>query len=67
MRTTGNTVLVTGGGTGIGLALAEELVQRNNEVIICGRRRERLLSAKKRCPQLHIRVCCINNASGCFR
>ena len=34
MRTHGNTVLLTGGGTGIGLALAEELVQRNNAVII---------------------------------
>ncbi len=57
MRISGNTVLITGGGTGIGLALAEQLVRRDNRVIICGRRRERLLAAKKRNPDLQIRVC----------
>jgi len=57
MRTYGNTILITGGGTGIGLALAEELVCRNNVVIICGRRSERLEAAKKRLPQVHTRVC----------
>jgi uncharacterized oxidoreductase len=56
MKTTGNTVLITGGGSGIGLALAEALLQRRNEVIICGRRRERLQAAKKRLPEIHVRV-----------
>ena len=60
MKTTGNTALITGGGTGIGFALAEQLVRRENQVIICGRRRPRLLAAKKRLPQLHIRVCDIS-------
>jgi uncharacterized oxidoreductase len=57
MNTFGNTVLITGGATGIGFALAEALVKRGNNVIVCGRRREKLRGAKARVPQLHIRVC----------
>jgi uncharacterized oxidoreductase len=57
MRVTGNTVLITGGSTGIGLALARALVERGNQVIICGRRREKLAEAKSNVPTLHIKVC----------
>jgi uncharacterized oxidoreductase len=63
MRTSGNTVLITGGGTGIGLALAEQLIRRENTVIICGRNRQRLLEAKKRIPELTIRVCDVSRAA----
>lgn len=57
MKMSGNTILITGGATGIGLALAEALLKAGNEVIICGRREDRLLEAKEKLPQLHIRVC----------
>ncbi|MBN1630745.1 MAG: SDR family oxidoreductase [Thermoleophilia bacterium] len=42
MRLDGKTALVTGGGTGIGAAIAERLVAEGAKVCITGRRKERL-------------------------
>lgn len=50
MKLAGNTVLVTGGTSGIGLALAEGLVARGSRVLVCGRSEEKLREARRRVP-----------------
>jgi uncharacterized oxidoreductase len=58
-----NTVLVTGGASGIGLALAERFLRAGSEVIVCGRREEKLREAQEKHPGLHIRVCDVTGES----
>ena len=50
MNLTKNTVLITGGTSGIGLAFAREFYQRKNTVIICGRRTGRLKQIAEKYP-----------------
>jgi uncharacterized oxidoreductase len=56
MKLAGNTVLITGGGTGIGFVLAEAFLKEGSIVLVCGRREARLAEAKKRHPALHTRM-----------
>lgn len=52
MIATNNTILITGGATGIGLELAKQFIAKGNTVIICGRRESKLKEAKALLPQL---------------
>ncbi|MGD7238020.1 SDR family NAD(P)-dependent oxidoreductase, partial [Ralstonia pseudosolanacearum] len=56
MKLTANTILITGGATGIGLALAKRLSEEN-QVIVCGRNEVALQKAKDEVPALVTRVC----------
>lgn len=61
MKMTGNTILITGGGSGIGLALAKDLIRNHNTVIICGRNPQKLQIAKQEFPELDTFVCDISD------
>ena len=61
MKLRGNTILITGGATGIGFALATRFSSLGNEVIICGRRKSALAEAKGICPALHAISCDISS------
>jgi len=57
MQLNSNTVLITGGASGIGLELAKRFLQEGSTVVICGRREEKLDEARQRHPELKTLVC----------
>jgi uncharacterized oxidoreductase len=64
MDLSNNTVLVTGGATGIGLALAERFLKAGSDVIICGRRAEKLREARATHPDFKTHVADVSAAPG---
>jgi uncharacterized oxidoreductase len=57
MRMQNNTILITGGSAGIGLATAKAFVATGNTVIVCGRDQLRLQKAKETVPGIHTIQC----------
>jgi uncharacterized oxidoreductase len=65
MKLENNTVLITGGSSGIGLELSKVLIQKGNKVIICGRSNEKLSKAKSEVPKLTTYQCDLSNSRAC--
>lgn len=53
MKMNSNTILITGGTSGIGFELTARLLQLNNTVIITGRYQSKLDLAKKKLPRVY--------------
>lgn len=61
-----NTVLITGGSSGIGLELAQRLLEKNNKVIVCGRSKQKLEQAKELYPELETVQCDLSDEKQCM-
>ncbi len=57
MNLSNNKMLITGGASGIGLALTEEFLRNKNTVIICGRRMSALKEVTEKHPEVIVRQC----------
>ncbi len=57
MQISGNTILITGGTSGLGRAFAEQFYKDGNTVIICGRRADRLAEMQEQFPGMVTMVC----------
>jgi uncharacterized oxidoreductase len=57
MELASNSVLITGGATGIGLALARRFLDAGSDVLVCGRRERALREAQASNPALKVLVC----------
>lgn len=62
MKNSGNTILITGGGSGIGAALAQRFHDAGNTVIVAGRRRDALEATIAGRKNLHAMTLNIGNA-----
>jgi uncharacterized oxidoreductase len=65
MKLHNNTILITGGSSGIGLALSKVLIEKGNTVIICGRSEAKLQAAKAQEPRLITYACDLGDAKAC--
>jgi uncharacterized oxidoreductase len=61
LRSSGHTVLITGGASGIGLALTKQFIRHGNKVIIVGRNVGKLNEVKANDPKITVIGCDINH------
>lgn len=66
MKLSNNTILITGGSSGLGLEMASKL-SKNNTVIICGRSPHRLLDVKQNHPSIATFQCDLSQKEECQR
>ena len=57
MKFEGNTIVISGGSSGIGLELSKVMTAKGNQVIACGRSSEKLESARQEIPTLQTLEC----------
>jgi len=61
MEITGNTILITGGASGIGLSIARVFFENANTVIVCGRNADKLDQVKRQYPGIHTIKCDVSS------
>nr|WP_314445506.1 SDR family oxidoreductase [uncultured Sphingomonas sp.] len=64
MKPSGNTILLTGGGSGIGKALAQRWHDAGNKVVVAGRRTGALEEAAAGRPNIHVEQFDVDNVGG---
>jgi uncharacterized oxidoreductase len=67
MKTSGNIVLITGGTSGIGLALAKKFIAEGNEVIVTGTNPEKAEAIQKQLPNIRIELADIRDRTALDR
>jgi uncharacterized oxidoreductase len=66
MKLSNNTILITGGSSGLGLEMSRRFLERSNKVIICGRSEEKLKEAHRQYPNLIPIQCDLSDEKQCI-
>lgn len=64
MKISENKILITGGATGIGFAMAEAFLSAGSQVVVCGRRLDKLSEASKSLPEIKTIQADLSTAEG---
>lgn len=62
MNIQGNTILITGGASGIGYQFSKKFYNNDNQIIVCGRNIEKLTALETTFPNIVTRQCDVTNA-----